>query len=457
MPPRAPRTSPRHGRHRQTAARIARARVRCRRNARVPQLPRPVLNPIVYAIPVFFLLMGIEWAVARARGSDSYRLGDSVASIGLGTVSQMLGLYSKAIFFGIYVLAFEALRLTTLPLDSAWTWIAAVVVYDFCYYWQHRLSHRVGVLWASHVVHHQSEEFNLGTALRQTGTSFVFGWVFYLPMALLGFPPLAFGVAALIDLLYQYWIHTEQIGRLGWFDRVFASPSNHRVHHGVNDRYLDRNYGGILILWDRLFGTFVEEDAREPVVYGTRAPLRSFDPLWANLEVYVALARDSWRTRRWVDKLRVWLAPPGWRPADLEASDPKPPFRIEARQKYAPRVSSAVGAYGFVQSLLVVIAATHVLAVESTLSSGYRLLAVAWVCVSLWSVCGLLQGRSGLLVLEAARLGLPLGLLLATGGWLGAVLPGAATVAVGGIMVASLAAALLLLLARQHPRLAADP
>jgi sterol desaturase/sphingolipid hydroxylase (fatty acid hydroxylase superfamily) len=426
--------------------------------ARCPHdLPaRPALNPIVYAIPVFFLLMGIEWVVARARGSATYRLGDSVSSIGLGTVSQMLGLYSKAIFFGIYVLAYEALRFTTLPLDSAWTWIGAVALYDFCYYWQHRASHRVGVLWASHVVHHQSEEFNLGTALRQTGTSFVFGWVFYLPMALLGFPPLVFGVAALIDLLYQYWIHTEQIGRLGWFDRVFASPSNHRVHHGVNERYLDRNYGGILIVWDRLFGTFVEEDARERVVYGTRTPLRSFDPLWANLEVYVALTGDAWRTRRWADKLRVWLAPPGWRPADLEASDPKPPFRIEARQKYAPRVSSAVGAYALVQFLLIVIAATHVLAVESLLGPGNRLLAVAWVCMSLWSVCGLLQGRMRLLVLEAARSGLALFLLVATGRWFGSTLPGAASTAVGAILVASLAATLLLLLQRR-PRLATDP
>jgi len=392
--------------------------------------------------------MGIEWAVARARRSDTYRLGDTVTSVGLGSLSQMLGIYSKAVFFGLYVLAYEWIRLATLPLDSAWTWIAAVVAYDFCYYWQHRASHRVGVLWASHVVHHQSEEFNLGTALRQTGTSFVFGWAFYLPMALLGFPPLAFGVAALIDLLYQYWIHTEQIGRLGWFDRVFASPSNHRVHHGVNERYLDRNYGGILILWDRMFGTFVEEDAREPVVYGTRAPLRSFDPLWANLEVYTALARDSWRTERWRDKLRVWLAPPGWRPADLEASDPKPPFRIEARRKYAPQVASAIGTYAFVQFLLVVLAATHVLAVEDTLASADRLLAVAWVCVSLWSVCGLLQGRLRLLVLEAARLGLALALLVASGHWFGAGVGATGTVSIGAILAISLAAALLLLARR---------
>jgi hypothetical protein len=169
------------------------------------------------------------------------------------------------------------------------------------------------------VVHHQSEDYNLSTALRQTGSGWLFGWVFYLPMALLGFPPLVFGTVALIDLLYQFWVHTRQIGRLGWFDRWFCSPSNHRVHHAVNDRYLDRNYGGILMVWDRLFGSFVEEDDLEPIVYGTRKPLRSWNPVTANLEVYAALARDSWRARSWADKVRVWFKPPGWRPADVAA------------------------------------------------------------------------------------------------------------------------------------------
>ena len=136
-------------------------------------------------------------------------------------------------------------------------------------------------------------------------------------MALAGVPPLVFAVVGLIDLLYQFWVHTQQVGRLGWFDRWFCSPSNHRVHHAVNDPYIDKNYGGILIIWDRLFGTFVEEDRRQPCVYGTRAPLASFNPIWANLQVYWRLLMDSWRTRRWRDKLRVWLKPPGWRPADV--------------------------------------------------------------------------------------------------------------------------------------------
>jgi alkylglycerol monooxygenase len=191
------------------------------------------------------------------------------------------------------------------------------------------------------VVHHQSEDYNLSTALRQTGSGWVGGWLFYLPMALLGYPPLVFGVVALIDLLYQYWVHTQHIGKLGWFDRWFCAPSNHRVHHAVNDRYLDKNYGGILIVWDRLFGSFIEEDDAEPIVYGTRGPLRSWNPLWANLQYYGDLLKDSWHARTWRDKLRVWFMHPGWRPADVAERFPKPTFDITQVRRYDPPMSAA--------------------------------------------------------------------------------------------------------------------
>ena len=231
------------------------------------------------------------------------------------------------------------MALLRLPADSIAVWVGALLMYDLCYYWLHRAGHRVGVFWAAHVVHHQSEDYNLSTALRQTSSGALLGWIFYLPMAIIGVPPLVFGTVALIDLLYQFWVHTQQVGKLGWFDRWFCSPSNHRVHHAVNDRYLDRNYGGILIIWDRLFGTFHEEDDDEPCVYGTRAPLRSFNPLWANVEVYAALARDALRARSWWDKLRIWFMPPGWRPADVAARFPKPAFRISEVQRYDPPTS----------------------------------------------------------------------------------------------------------------------
>jgi sterol desaturase/sphingolipid hydroxylase (fatty acid hydroxylase superfamily)/uncharacterized membrane protein len=291
---------------------------------------------IVLAMPVFLALIALEFWVGLRRGRNTYRLNDALASMGLGVMSQVTGLFGRLLRIGLYTLAFEYVALWQLPSNALWVWVLALVFYDFCYYWLHRAGHRVAVLWAAHAVHHQSEDYNLSTALRQTSSGFVFGWVFYLPMAVAGVPPLVFGTVALIDLLYQYWVHTQQIGRLGWFDRWFCSPSNHRVHHAVNDKYLDKNYGGILIVWDRLFGSFIEEDDAEPCVYGTIAPLRSWDPLWANLQVYRDLWLDSWRARHWGDKWRVWLKPPGWRPADVAARWPKPAFELQGLQRFDP-------------------------------------------------------------------------------------------------------------------------
>ncbi|HRA62493.1 MAG TPA: sterol desaturase family protein, partial [Burkholderiaceae bacterium] len=200
---------------------------------------------IVLAIPVFLLMMLAEWALARRRGVVVYRFSDTVNSLSLGGLSQLSGLFTKLLAVGIYTLVYQSVAL--FPDRAFWsTWygvVLALLFYDFCYYWLHRAGHEVAVFWAAHVVHHQSQQYNLSTALRQTSSGALLGWVFYLPMALAGVPPLIFGIVALIDLLYQFWVHTELVRKLGWFDRVFCSPSNHRVHHAINDRYLDRNYG----------------------------------------------------------------------------------------------------------------------------------------------------------------------------------------------------------------------
>ena len=309
---------------------------------------------IVLVTPVFLALMALEWAAGRWRGRPAFRLADAISSISLGMLSQTSAVFTRLLRLGLYTLAWQTLALWRD--DVFWTsaagWLLALLLYDLCYYWYHRLGHRVAVLWAAHAVHHQSQDYNLSTALRQTSTGALFGWLFYLPMALAGVPPLVFAVVGLIDLLYQFWVHTEQVGRLGWFDRWFCSPSNHRVHHAVNDRYVDKNYGGILIVWDRLFGSFEDEDAREPVVYGTRGLLNSWDPLWANAQVYAHLARDSWHAARWRDKLGVWIRPPGWRPPDVAARFPKPAFNIDAMPLFNPALSPALRWFAGVQFVL---------------------------------------------------------------------------------------------------------
>ena len=176
---------------------------------------------IVLATPVFFLLIGAELIVGWKRGRNTYRLNDAINSIGLGIMSQLVGVLTTLMSIGIYTIVFSHLALWTLPASSPWVWIAALLLYDLCYYWRHRLGHTVALFWAAHVVHHQSEDYNLSTALRQSSSNWIGEWLFYLPMAVLGFPPLVFAVVGLVDLLYQYWVHTQQIGRLGGFDRWF--------------------------------------------------------------------------------------------------------------------------------------------------------------------------------------------------------------------------------------------
>jgi sterol desaturase/sphingolipid hydroxylase (fatty acid hydroxylase superfamily) len=349
---------------------------------------------IVLATPVFFLLIGIEVLVGWRRGRNTYRLNDALNSIGLGILSQMVGLLTKLMAVGIYTLAYERAALLSLPASSPWVWVAGLLLYDLCYYWRHRLGHTVAVLWAAHVVHHQSEDYNLSTALRQSSSNWVGEWVFYLPMAVLGFPPVVFGTVALIDLLYQFWVHTQQIGRMGWFDRWFCAPSNHRVHHAVNDKYLDRNYGGVLIGWDRLFGTFQEEDDADPCVYGTRAPLRSWNPVWANLHNYWDMAQDSWRAASWADKLRVWFKHPGWRPPDVAARWPKAAFDIRQVQRFDPAVSRGMAWAALLLFIVLLGAATFVLWNAHTLSPLYLVGGIAAIVAGLSAVGALTTPRA---------------------------------------------------------------
>ncbi len=347
---------------------------------------------IVLATPVFLLLIALEWFVGVKRGRNTYRAADAMSSIGLGMLSQVAGIFSKLLTVGIYTALFAHVSIWTLSPASWWVWLVALVLYDFLYYWHHRFGHTVALFWAAHVVHHQSEDYNLSTALRQTGSGWLAGWIFYVPMAVLGFPPVVFGAVALIDLLYQFWVHTQQIHKLGWFDRVFCSPSNHRVHHAVNDVYLDRNYGGILVVWDRLFGSFQEELDREPCVYGTRTPLRSWNPLWANLEVYATLAKDAWHTRSWLDKVRVGFMPPGWRPADVTARHPRPPFEMQARTVFESRAGGAALAAAAVLFLLVMTATAVFLWKAHTLTPFVAVSSALLIVALLWSVGALCAG-----------------------------------------------------------------
>lgn len=302
------------------------------------------------AIPVFFILIALEFVIDLARGTRYYRLADAINSLSCGIISTGMRVFFG--FLGLY--AYEWVLRHCAPwrlAASQWTtWVFAFVLYDFCYYWYHRAGHTVGLFWAAHVVHHQSEEFNLTTALRQPGTSALTGWIFYVPLALGGVPLGLFLLVGLAQLFYQFWPHTRHIGRMGILDRWIQTPSNHRVHHAQNDIYLDKNYVGVFLIWDRLFGSFQEELDREPPVYGIRGQLKSWNPLWANLHYYCTMAHDSWHTRRWRDKLRIWFGPPGWHPADIARRFPKREYNPHRDfSRFDPPRNLPLTVYAFVQ------------------------------------------------------------------------------------------------------------
>ncbi|MAT94482.1 MAG: hypothetical protein CME59_18055 [Halioglobus sp.] len=312
------------------------------------------MNLVVYAIPFFILAMLLELAYGLARRRNTYRLNDSVSSLFLGVLSQARRFVTLGVGGYIYYLVTAYFSLPLMDAGHWSTWVIAMLLYDFCYYWLHRMGHERTLLWAAHVAHHQSEDYNLTTALRQTSTGFLLGWIFYIPMYLVGIPAEVVVTVGSLNLIYQFWVHTEHVGKLGWYEWFFVTPSNHRVHHAQNDVYLDRNYGGLFIIWDRLFGTYQEELDEEPVVFGIRGAIRSWNPLRALTHIYVDMARDSWRTRRWRDKLRVWVARTGWRPDDVAQRYPREKTDLAHFTRFDPPVSRGVGLYAVFQLLAVV-------------------------------------------------------------------------------------------------------
>ena len=365
------------------------------------------MNLILFAVPFFFLLIAIELVADRVRGVSTYRLADALNSLSAGVLSQASGLLSRAIAVLGYAFAYEHLHLLDLP-QEPWVWLLAFVFYDFCYYWNHRIGHERNIFWAAHVVHHQSEDYNLSTALRQTSTGFLLSWIFYLPMAVAGVPPLVFVTVAALNLLYQFWVHTRHVPKLGWYEWFFVTPSNHRVHHAQNPLYMDRNYGGVFILWDRLFGTFQEELDKEPVVFGVSVPLRSWNPLWANLQFYVQLWRDALRAGSWWDRLRIWFMPTGWRPADVAARWPIDKPDLAGFRQFDVPLARGQKAYAALQFAGYVLGVSGLLAVAEEQSLGVLAGAWLWVAFGLYCIGAWLENRPFARALEVLRLALNL-------------------------------------------------
>jgi sterol desaturase/sphingolipid hydroxylase (fatty acid hydroxylase superfamily) len=359
------------------------------------------VNLIILAIPVFFALIALELVIARVMEKDYYSLADSVADIGTGLIQQLVDVFLRTALFAGYVFIYERHRVTTLDGRSIAVWVACFLGVDFLYYWFHRASHEVNAFWAAHVVHHQSEEFNLAVALRQGAFQGSFSWIFYLPLAWLGFPPLMFLTLSSVNTLYQFWIHTRAIGRLGPLEWVLNTPSNHRVHHGRNPKYIDRNHGGTLIVWDRLFGTYAAEE--EEPVYGITTPLASWNPVWANLHYWADLGRRARRTARRGVKLRLFVKPPGWNPDDLGGFVPAPEVGPDT-PKFKAAVPPRVQAYVLAQFALVLAAGSVFLFRQQDMGTPARAAAAAAILASLFVLGALLEGRRWAVPAEAIRM-----------------------------------------------------
>jgi len=343
---------------------------------------------IALAVPFFLLALIVELAVDRFRRTGYYRSNDAINSLSAGILSESTGYFTKVVQYTIWGLVLSNFAL--FDMQRSWfdasvsgiaLWVLAAVLWDFCYYWSHRLGHEVSILWAAHAVHHQSEEYNLSTALRQTSSSFIFSWIFYVPLFLIGFPTDVLITVGALNLIYQFWVHTQHIRRLGVLDRILVTPSNHRVHHAQNEAYIDKNYGGIFILWDRLFGTFAEEADDEPVIFGVRKPLANWNPIWANFQVYNYLLFDAQHTQRWQDKIGVWFRRTGWRPADVAETYPKSPVDLDTFQKFDPQISSTRRAYVMMQFAVVILSALLISASFATQGAA----AIFVPCLLLWT------------------------------------------------------------------------
>jgi|TARA_B110000914_G_scaffold226508_1_gene252351 alkylglycerol monooxygenase len=360
------------------------------------------MDYVPLAVPFFLLAIALEFIFGWVKNKNTYRLNDTVSSLFMGSLSTA----SKLVLIGVGGAVFYSIEtyyaLWRMNDSLAITWIFAFVAYDLCYYCFHRIGHERQIFWASHVAHHQSEEYNLSTALRQTSSSFLLNWIFYVPLFLIGVPAKVFVTVASVNLIYQFWVHSQHIPKLGWYELFFVSPSNHRVHHATNDLYIDKNYGGVFIIWDRMFGTFQEEQEDEPCVYGIRGPIRSFNPLWANTHIYLGIIKDFLRAEKLKDKFHVLIARTGWQPKDVAKKYPREKYDYATYIKFDPVVSKLISLYGFIQ--LIVLAIVGPLIIEYG-SSNYILgvIYVGMLVFTMVSTSRWLEGRPAI-YMEASRL-----------------------------------------------------
>lgn len=279
-------------------------------------------NFVKIAMVIFSILIGIEWIASLILKKQIYRLFDTVTSISSGMTNNLKSILKLSIVIISYQWMYENWSFKLL--DTSWfIFVIAFVGTDFAYYWSHRFNHRINIMWNRHIIHHSSEEYNLACALRQSISGITEVYFFlYIPLALIGVPTTVMSIILPLHLFAQFWYHTRLINNMGILEHILVTPSHHRVHHAINNEYIDKNYASIFIVWDKIFGTFQKELKSTPPVYGVKKPVKTWNPILINfLHVYQIL-KDAFRTKKWTDKIKIWFMPTGWRPIDLKINYP---------------------------------------------------------------------------------------------------------------------------------------
>lgn len=311
---------------------------------------------LTYAIPVFLFLIGAEALWAWRKGVVINRGADMISSLSSG----MSNILKDVLGLSIAVVSYAWLvdRVAIFHISTQWyVWVIAFVAKDFAGYWIHRLEHTINIFWNRHIIHHSSEEFNLSCALRQSISEvFSFVGLFLLPAALIGVPAEIIAVIAPIQLFAQFWYHTRLIDKMGWLEKIMVTPSHHRVHHAINAEYIDKNYGQIFILWDKLFGTFQPEVKDIPPVYGVKRPVHTWNPFLIGIQHVWQILKDAIHTRHWKDKLTIWFKPTGWRPEDVISRYPIQVIPdVYHFQKYDTQVRGLLLAWSWTQITMLLI------------------------------------------------------------------------------------------------------
>ena len=370
------------------------------------------ITSLFFAVPTFMALIMLEALVAKRKGVQINHSADMISSLSSGLTK----IIRDGVKFGFTIIGYSWLvgNMTIYKLDPVWLAVViAFVVQDFSGYCMHRLKHRVNIFWNRHIIHHSSEEFNLSCALRQSISNTIqFSAIFMIPAALLGVPTKIFAILGPLHFFFQFWYHTQLIGKMGLLEYVLVTPSHHRVHHAINPEYIDKNYGQILILWDKLFGTFQPERIDVKPVYGTLKPVQTWNPVIINFKVMWQLIKDMWHAERIFDKLRIWFMPTGWRPLDVKEKFPLHEITNPGKQsKYNTKNSRFIIAYSWTQLTITHFLMFHLFTIISNFSTTMNYLYAIVLILSIFSFTSLLDHRNYALVAEAVKLVLGFSLL----------------------------------------------